>query len=247
MFARTEHDSRELFPLEPRSPWHPDVAFVWLAPVIFIERTFGPLAALVAAVAYARFAPDDFLTARWIARRDPDCRRGAACFWFCLSRGALKVVVVATSLATLINNQSDWHSPLDWKVPTALLAGVVVHVALAVVGWRSATRQQVRVWIDCGLNRARQRKNWPPRCWDANNQAKNLGLVITVLLVIFVLGADALEAAFTSSELPAAGILTAPLLGLLLLTRRAAAVTPWACWAVSRAASIGVGSHSSHP
>lgn len=224
-----DHSPRELFGPEPRSAWHPDVAFVWLTMLVFFPLV-GPLAALAAPLAYAKFAWDDFHVAEWVLRRDPYHARGVACFWFCLSRGALKSVVAATPLAIIANPPWGWHRPVDWWVPTALFAGVVVHVALAVKGWRAATRHQVRVWIDPGLNAARKRRRWPPRCDSARNDAGNFGLIAAVLVVLFILGLDALASALTGYELPAAAMLVAAVIGPLLLTRRVLAVAPGECW-----------------
>jgi len=238
MFAGNEQHSTELFRPEPRSAWHPNLAFLWLFVLqIIAARQFGGLPALVAIVAYAKFAWDDFHTAIWVRRRDPVRGRGQACFWFSLSRATLNAVVAATSLAIVIDDPTGWgwHTPFDWKVPTALLAGLVVHVAFAVVGWRSASQKKVRVWLDSGLNRARRQHTWPPRCRDASNDAKNLVLVGTVLFVVIVhLGLDALAFAFTGREFPAAAILVAIVVGPLLLTRKALATTPEDCWSLDK-------------
>jgi hypothetical protein len=230
MSTRTQDPSRELFRPQPESAW--DVALVLLcffglfitAPGIVL------LLALAAIFVYSKFAWNDVRTAIWLLRSDPYQGRGVSCFWFCLSRGVLKIVVVATSLALVVYNPFGWHTPIDWKVPAALLAGIVAHVALAIVGWRSAVHHRVRAWIDSGLKVSRSRHIWPPRCCDSRNEARSIRLVSLVMAVVFFLGLDSRALAFDSNGLLAVGVLVATLTGLLLLTRNAAAETPEDCW-----------------
>jgi len=231
MSARSEQSCRELFRPEPEPAWFLGLSFVGLFLLIATARDLAPLVALAVAIAYARFACREVLTAFWLLRRDPHLGRRTACFSFCLSRGVLKGVVAATSLAlTVCESFARWHGPTDWKVPAALLAGIAFHFAFAMVGWRFASRHRIPVWIDSGLARSRMSEIWPPRCRGSSNEVKNVGLVCGVLLFVFILGFDSRSFLFTNEDLLSAGVGAAVMIGLVLLTRTVAAVTPEECW-----------------
>jgi hypothetical protein len=203
--------------------------------LVAIARDLVPLVALGLTIACTRFAWNDVLTAIWLLHRDPHPGRRNACFWFSLSRGILKGVAAATSLALIVfNSFGGWHAPVDWNVPAVLLAGIAGHFVFAIVGWRFASRHQVRVWIDSGLSRSRQRETWPPRCRGSSNEANNVWLLFAVLFFIFVLGLDSHSFLFSNEKLLSAGVVTAVLIGLVLLTRTVAAVTPEECWYIRR-------------
>ena len=54
------------------------------------------------AVASLKFGWNDFLTALWLRRRDPDRDRSAVCFWFFVASGLWKITVVAFLLTFVV-------------------------------------------------------------------------------------------------------------------------------------------------
>src|SRR3954466_10787630 len=59
--------------------------------IVVYELTAQP--GLGAAIACTKFGWDDFLTARWLRRRDPDRHRGRASFWLFAAAGLWKTAV----------------------------------------------------------------------------------------------------------------------------------------------------------
>src|SRR5690349_9796317 len=59
--------------------------------IVVYELTAQP--GLGAAIACTKFGWDDFLTARWLRRRDPNRRRGRASFWLFVAAGLWKTAV----------------------------------------------------------------------------------------------------------------------------------------------------------
>src|SRR5437016_4928589 len=70
--------------------WPAVLAAGWL----FYELTAQPN--LGAAVVCAKFGWNDFRTAWWLRRVDPDRRRAWACFWFYLASALWKTAITAT-------------------------------------------------------------------------------------------------------------------------------------------------------
>src|SRR5205807_7892047 len=79
----------------PARRWHG--AFTWTGLLVvgwmLYELTAQP--ALGAVAVCLKFGWEDFRTARWLRRRDPERRRGRACFWLYAGNGLLKTAGVA--------------------------------------------------------------------------------------------------------------------------------------------------------
>src|SRR6478672_8194353 len=71
------------------SPWFWPV----LLAIAFLVYELTAQPGLGAAIACTKFGWDDFLTARWLRRRDPDRRRGKASFWLFVAAGLWKTAV----------------------------------------------------------------------------------------------------------------------------------------------------------
>ena len=61
---------------------------------VLYELTAQP--ALGVAAVCIKFGWDDFRTAWWLRRRDPDWRRARACFWLYLASGLWKLAISAS-------------------------------------------------------------------------------------------------------------------------------------------------------
>src|SRR3954454_11024639 len=88
--ARDESPGRADDPPPRRRPSLVLPALLALGFVVY-ELTAQP--GLGAAIACTKFGWDDFLTARWLRRRDPDRRRGRAEFWLFVAAGLWKTAV----------------------------------------------------------------------------------------------------------------------------------------------------------
>src|SRR5262245_6522225 len=67
---------------------------------VLYELTAQP--ALGVAAVCAKFGWDDFRTARWLLRIDPNPARGWACAWLSIANGLVKVSFTATLLSAAI-------------------------------------------------------------------------------------------------------------------------------------------------
>src|SRR5436190_7140606 len=198
----TNKTARELFRPQPSTSAPVVYAFLIIG-VFLVSPESRELLLITAAIVYAVFAVNDFLTAGWLHRCDPDRSRGATCAWFCVSRGFLKAVVVATVVMVFVDNPFGWHAPIGWHVPAALLGGLAVHSVCSLVGCLGAKRHGCRVWIDSGLYRSRRRKIWPPKCAGQSNEAGAVWLPIgTACFILLFLGLDTLARVADGIELP---------------------------------------------
>jgi hypothetical protein len=229
--TRIEPPAQELF--RPETDQTPAYACGLLLYVILFAREFaGPLV-LAAFIAVSVMAVRDFLTAAWLWRRDPDRGRARAALCFCLSRAMLKLTAAGISLASLVDAPYGWHRRIDWRLPTALMAGLGAHAALAVAGYFLASRSGVRIWIDSGLHRSRKQDVWPPRCFGTTNQPTRVWpTAVACALIIVAFGVDTLADACvnTQLELPVGCAVIGFAAGTIAWTARAGAATPEECW-----------------
>jgi hypothetical protein len=161
--------ARDATPEPPRRPSLVLPALLGLGILVY-ELTAQP--GLGAAIACTKFGWDDFLTARWLRRRDPDRNRGRASFWLFVAAGLWKTavtgVVVMFAVAFLeatIRRNGPAPAPIAEALFGAFVAALVgfglstVATALAFVG---ALRHRVRLWIDAAVHRDRRADRWPP-------------------------------------------------------------------------------------
>lgn len=160
--------------LEPRDPaarWRPPfglLGIIVLACLVY-EATHSP--ALASVLVSLKFGGEEFLTARWLRRKDPDPRRGRSLYWLYASWGVWKSAAVALLMATAFAavaatqpNAGVLELTLSAWLSTVLIAvaGFVASVGLATAAGLLARRGQYRLWLDSGVNAARRRGCWPP-------------------------------------------------------------------------------------
>ncbi len=130
---------------------------------------------LGAAIACTKFGWDDFLTARWLRRRDPDRRRGGAEFWLFVAAGLWKTavtgVVVIFAVAFL---EAALRQPLQAgqrpQPPSEVIFGALLAAFLGFAlstlatgrAFVTALQCRVRLWIDGQIHRDRRADRWPP-------------------------------------------------------------------------------------
>jgi hypothetical protein len=139
--------------------------------IVVYELTAQP--GLGAAIACSKFGWDDFLTARWLRRRDPDRPRGRASFWLYVAAGLWKTAVtgvivmfaVAFLEAALRPPPPQAPAPPSEAIAGALLAaffGFVLSTLATGRAFIGALKNGVRLWIDGPVHRDRRADRWPP-------------------------------------------------------------------------------------
>ncbi|GDY09332.1 hypothetical protein LBMAG52_28180 [Planctomycetia bacterium] len=220
-------DSRpdEVFEIEPSDsggmfahlPW-------WLiltVAVVVTELTAHPSIGVI--VLCFKFGWNDFRTAHWLRRRDPNRRRGAVCSWFYLSSGlwrvcswsfALMFIAIIFFVATeppqaRPANRPNADPDLPPEVMTCMamwMGSFVVATLLTLLSVCFAWRRPVKVWISRSVSESRRLNEWPPRpaprlrpdpnllnCWMVSSGA---GLFV----LLFIIGVAALMASFDAAK-----------------------------------------------
>jgi hypothetical protein len=135
-------------------------------------------------VASLKFGWNDFLTALWLRRRDPDRDRSAVCFWFFVASGLWKITVVAFLLTILIGTAARQNGrPARRFVGSSTLltvSGLALLTIVPVIGALRARQTGVRVWVNGSLHAYRRRNQWP--VWPAGrNNVRGLLLASLIL------------------------------------------------------------------
>ena len=171
--------SDEVFEIEPSGdsgvlahlPW-------WLIlTVAFVVTELTAHPAIGVGVLCLKFGWDDFRTALWLRRRDPNRRRGAVCSWFYLSSGLWRVFLWSFSLMLvaimflMATEPPQARGPnrdlvMPPEVITCLcmcLASFAVATIFTVLSVGFAWRRRIKVWISGTISRSRRLNEWPPR------------------------------------------------------------------------------------
>lgn len=164
--------------------WGAMLTLGWL----IYEITARPSCGVV--VACAKFGWNDFLTAHWLLRTDPDQPRGRTCFWFYLANGLWKITIaafLATGLLLILMvalNDNPPHMLIGVGMTAAL--GVTLLAVIPLIGVFNARWHNVRVWVDATVHESRQAGEWPPRPSGIN---ATMGLLFPSLMVPIMLTA----------------------------------------------------------
>lgn len=184
-------DVTESLPHEtPARGWSERVTWGAMLPLgwLIYEVTARPSFAIV--VACARFGWNDFVTAHWLLRTDPDRGRGRTCFWFYLASGLWKITVAAfvitgtILIVTLTLNGNPPRGLVDVGITAAV--GISLLAIIPLIGVINARISGVKVWVDSSIHDSRRARVWPPRPMGLNS---TMGLLFPALLVPIVLTA----------------------------------------------------------
>jgi hypothetical protein len=161
-----------------RISWGATLPLGWL----IYELTAQPSFALV--VACAKFGWNDFLTAHWLLRTDPDQGRGRTCFWFYVASGLWKITVAAFVItgSILILMVALNGKPPRGLIDAGLTAaiGITLLAIIPLVGVMHARVFKVKVWVDSTIHACRRHDVWPPQATGINS---TMGLLFPALLV----------------------------------------------------------------
>jgi hypothetical protein len=153
----------------------PSLALPVLLALGFLVYELTAQPGLGAAIACTKFGWDDFLTARWLRRRDPDRRRGRAEFWLFVAAGLWKTAVTAVIVIFAVGfleaalrpppQAAQVPQPPSDAVVGALLAaffGFAFSTLATGRAFLTALQCRVRLWIDGRIHRDRRADRWPP-------------------------------------------------------------------------------------
>jgi hypothetical protein len=161
--------------------------------LIVYELTAQP--GLGAAIACTKFGWDDFLTAFWLRRRDPNARRGRASFWLFVAAGLWKTAVtgVIVMFAVAFLEGMLRQAPQPGQLPPPPSDAIVGALLVTLFGFTLSTlatgrafmtalRHRVRLWIDSRVHRDRRENRWPPE--STPNRKNRAGAVLFTALFL---------------------------------------------------------------
>jgi hypothetical protein len=225
---------------------------------VLYELTAQP--ALATFVICCKFGWNDFQTARWLRRIDPERGRGWACFWIHLAWGLLKIML--TGLCMLIGlfvvavftrlprgaPGGPGFLPVILGAVSACAGGFAASMLVSYLAFWCAWRSGARLWLGKTTDRARRARVWPSLysiCWGAN-EADGLLLLVSALTLVAFAGLTTVAGAWLGRQaglaLPGvmlfagAGILAGSVVLLRAtrrLQRRIIARTPFDCWGLT--------------
>ena len=156
------------------APWF----VLGIVAVAVFELFAHPL--LAASVFCLKFALNDFLTARWLFRRDPKRGRAWACALLYIAIGFWKAAVInlgiftAAIVYTLLSGEPAWpqrdanapaadfiDDPLTpWAAPTVFGHTFEFFIGMAALGIAYANHQ--KLWLSPRISLSRKLDEWPP-------------------------------------------------------------------------------------
>lgn len=205
--------------------WGAMLALGWL----IYEVTAQPAVGIV--IACAKFGWNDFLTAHWLLRSDPDRGRGRTCFWFYFASGLWKITAAAfivTGLILIVAVVMGLRGP---RLPKGLMltaltsaGGIMLLAVIPLLGVLCARFYRVKVWIDSSIHAYRRANVWPPEPDGVNS---TMGLLFPALMVPITMTAIV---TFRGGVLLLLASVFAEGILLWSLFRGVSARTPYECW-----------------
>jgi hypothetical protein len=238
----------------PRRRWR--WPFGWLGllalGLLVYEMTRQP--ALAAVAVCLKFGWEDFATARWLWRSDPDRRRGRCCSWLYFAWGLWKTAFVAFLMSVAFAGLTPVQGRPPGGAPDPLLAFAGTFLT-ALVGFALSTlatawavalawRGGFRLWLDRAVHRARRAGGWPPSDFCAG-RTNRLDLLLLTSLGLTLLAALAVLLPVLVAAVPFLSIVLAVCAPVLLVVLREAiservrAERPAECWGEEDEAFLG--------
>jgi len=194
-------DATDLDTPKPRRKFFSLRSLIVMLIMGYVVYELTALPGLAALMMCLKFGWDDFLTARWLWKTDPDRGRGRACYWLYLSAGLWKIATMALVMTFLVailfaiqhpparpgqpappplpRDQSPEH-----LVVGAMLTMLVGFTLCSLTTFRAiwhGVRYKVRFWLNPGVHTAREQQVWPP-VYGVRNRA------VLVLFTGIILG-----------------------------------------------------------
>lgn len=232
-----------MFEIEPTSDgrhWH----IPWwllLAIALFVaEMTAHPAIGVV--VFCLKFGLNDWRTAAWLCRVDPQPRRSHSIWWFLVGSGFLKIFLMSSIAFPVL--AGIWRAITNQRVKgevlvamTIGLGGMLLSFLVNHVGLYFASRRRVRIWLNGQLHQHRDGNVWPVRMTGPNRLRDVLNGSALPAILAFILGnlcllifgvRQAIRPAITSGIVALVASLI--LLGHGLSVKRVVARSPDECW-----------------
>lgn len=189
----TDHEETEA---PPRQSSFLSVPVILVVGLIIYEVTHNP--GMAAMAMCLKFGWEDFRTARWLNRTDPDRGRGRACSWLYIAAGLWQTAIIGVAMVFLtialdqliqVGQQGqgavvDLLSLLHGAL-TAIVVGFVLSTMATFIALRHARRYRVQPWLNGAVHIARRRDEWPP-LYGHRNRALRL-LISAALVTCFFL------------------------------------------------------------
>jgi len=192
----TDYDQNSVADEAPSSRQHSILTLPLLFAVgwIIYEVTHQPTIAAMAMC--LKFGWEDFRTARWLYRTDPDPGRGRACCWLYLASGLWQTAVIGVAMViiTVVLEEIVQFNQQGGNVDIyKLLAGAGFSIMFGFMFSTLATyifliscwRNRVRPWLNGAVHIARRKGEWPP-LYGHRNRAL-VPVISTVIITCFVL------------------------------------------------------------
>lgn len=234
----------EVFEIEPTTSgrhWHVPWWLLLAVAIVVTELTAHP--AIGVAVFCLKFGLNDWRTAAWLCRVDPQPRRSHTVWWFLVGSGFLKIFLMSSIAFPILAGW--WRAIAKQNViaevqvaMTIGLCGMFFSFVVNHIGLFLASRRRVRVWLNRQLHQFRDANAWPLRLTGSNRLREVLNGSALPAILAFIAGFacaivfglnNMLPQAITSGGISlVAGVI---LLGHGLSVRRVVAKTPDECWA----------------
>jgi hypothetical protein len=170
--------------------------------VVIYELTAQTM--LSVAVACSKFGWNDFITAHWLRRVDPNPSRGRTLAWLHMAFGLWKItgaaflgacIIVLVTMPWLLPFDIGGQPPQRVNGPDSatflaltftISAGIVLALFATWVGVARAWWRRQRIWLDLQTHKARRANVWPP--FGSRYNYFRWVLELTLLLCGIVLG-----------------------------------------------------------
>lgn len=233
----------EIFEIEPTLSgrhWH--IPWWLLLAVAIVVAELTAHWSVGVTVFCLKFGLNDWRTAAWLCRVDPQPRRSHTIWWFLVGSGFLKIFLMSSIAFPVL---AGWWAAMTrqrvlHEVQVAMtigIGGMFFSFVVNHIGLYLASRRRVRVWLNGHLHRFREANVWPVllsrpnRLRDLlNGSALPAILAFTIgIIFLIVFGVrNMIRPAMTSAAVVVISSLI--LLGHAISVRRIVARTSEECW-----------------
>jgi hypothetical protein len=165
-------------------------AVAWIIYEVTHEPSFAALAMCL------KFGWEDFRTAWWLRRTDPDRGRARACAWLYLAAGLWQTAIIGVAMVFLTVALTEVVQVQQGGVrdilsliqgaTVAIVFGFILSTVATVIALICAARAKVRPWLNGAVHFARRRGEWPPLYGRRNRVMLLVGTAIAVAFCVLL-------------------------------------------------------------